>query len=415
MSANDSDSPSPDQVIALDDPGDETARRYRFQYTWTAIVCCMLLDETRDVVEIFCEHHEDVLVKHSDGRFSGHQIKTRESGQPVWKAAEEQVRSAFARFVKLDAQHPGHFRTFRFLTNHPLFVANNAQSLGFVLRKIREAPTVSDLPSNVGGWLKRVAQEAGEPEAVAFHALKKSSATDQLPKLQDSVMRLIQALVDCWPGAADCSVDSVRRAAQALIEECARASALDHQQLLPAYVAATDTPEQEVAARIRGKRVTRIRVLAILNDGIKATAPLAGEPSKWVEPGDGSTELMLKKLDAGGFSAVSCNSAEDLRDKADYLAIAWTKKLGRSKGLERYDHVRSIALSDAGRAFDATKVESEPFGPAMREDLCARFQARRAQGEQLFDCSNGHLEGFTYSLTSQCKVQWSVGRPWEKK
>lgn len=51
-------SPSPDRVIALDDPGDETARRYRFQYTWTAIVCCMLLDETRDVVEIFCEHHE---------------------------------------------------------------------------------------------------------------------------------------------------------------------------------------------------------------------------------------------------------------------------------------------------------------------------------------------------------------------
>jgi hypothetical protein len=35
----------------------------------------------------------------------------------------------------------------------------------------------------------------------------------------------------------------------------------------------------------------------------------------------GSTDLLYKKLDAGGFSAVSRNSAEDLRDKADYLGI----------------------------------------------------------------------------------------------
>jgi hypothetical protein len=51
----------------------------------------------------------------------------------------------------------------------------------------------------------------------------------------------------------------------------------------------------------------------------------------------------------------------------------------------------------------------------MREDLRKRFQTRRADGEQLFDCSNDHLEGFAYSLTSQCKVQWSTERPWEKK
>jgi hypothetical protein len=414
MTTNDSDTLCPAEVVA-DDPGDETARRYRFQYTWAAIVCCALLDETSDVVEVFCEHHEDVLVKHSDGRFSGQQIKTRESDQPVWKAGEEQVRSAFARFVKLDAQFPGHFRTFHFLTNHPLFVAENARSIGFVLSKIREAPTVADLPSNVGSWLQRVSREAEESEAAAFQTLKKCTSKDQLPKLQDSLMRLMDVLVGCWPGAAYCSLDCVRRSAQALIEECARASALDHQQLLPAYVAATESPEQELATRIKGKRIGRIRVLAILDEGITATAPLTGEPSKWVEPGNGSTELMLKKLDAGGFSAVSCNSAENLRDKADYLAIAWTKKLGRSKGLERYDHVRSIALSDAGRAFDATKVDGRQFGPAMREDLCARFQARRVQGQQLFDCSNEHLEGFAYSLTSQCKVQWSIDRPWEKK
>ena len=151
----------------------------------------------------------------------------------------------------------------------------------------------------------------------------------------------------------------------------------------------------------------------MLTSGLESVATLAGDPERRAEPGQGSTELLFQKLDAGGFSAVSRNSAEDLRDKADYLGIAWTKKQGRTRGLERYEHVRSLALSDAARAFEATKRDGEKFGPAMREYLRQRFSKRRAQGEQLFDCTDEHLEGITYSLTAQCEVQWSIDRPWE--
>lgn len=413
MSSGDPKTLPPDQILATNDPGDETAFRYRFQYTWSAVVCCALLDSTQDVVEVFCEHHEDVLLKHSDGTFTGEQVKTRESDQPTWKAGEAVVRSSFARFVRLEAAHPNHFRAFRFATNHPLHSTKNAQCIAFVLAQIKSAPTIADLPSSVGKWVARIAKEANTSEAVAFHALKKCSATDRLPKLQDANMRLIDALVGCWTEAVDCSHTSVSNAASTLIDHCSRAASLDHQQLLPAYLAATDQPEANVLARINGKRMTAGRVEAILGQGINATAPLAGEPAKQVQPGQGSAELLLKKLDAGGFSAVSRNSATDLRDKADYLAFAWTKKHGRTKGLERYDHIRSVTLSDAARAFEATCVEDNHFGPTMREDLRSRFQVRRAQGDQLFDCSNDHLEGFTYSLTAECQVQWSVDRPWE--
>ena len=94
--------PSPDEELSRDDPGDDTARRYRFQWTWAAITCCAMLDDTDDIVEIFCEHHEDVLLKHRDGKFSGHQVKTRESDQPVWKASDVQVKQSLVRFVELD-------------------------------------------------------------------------------------------------------------------------------------------------------------------------------------------------------------------------------------------------------------------------------------------------------------------------
>lgn len=406
--------PSPDEELNPDDPGDDTARRYRFQWTWAAISCCAILDNTDDVAEILCEHHEDVLLKHRDGKFSGHQIKTRESDQPVWKASDDQVKQSMARFVQLDVAYPAYFRSFKFLTSHPLHAAENAKSLPFVLSQIAKAPTLADLPSTVSKWLRSVAKVAGQSEFEAFQAMKKTTARDDLPKLQDSLIRLVDALTTCWPEAQDCSHSAVRRAAQALVDECSRASSLDHQQVLPSYLISLNKDDPAIEACITGKRMTESRVRDILTSGLNSTAALLGDPAQRSEPGQGSTELLQKKLDAGGFSAVSTVCAEDLRDKADYLGIAWTKKHGRSKGLEKYEHVRTLALSDAARAFESTKTDEKSFGPAMREDLRQRFRERRANGEQLFDCTDEHLEGIAYSLTAQCKVQWSTDRPWEE-
>lgn len=405
--------PSPELASGIGDAGDETANRYRFQWTWAAVVCCMLLDDIDDVVEVFCEHHEDVLLKHRDGSFTGHQVKTRSDDQPPWKAIDRSVLAACARFAKLETAFPERFRRFLFLTNHPLYSAGNGRDLIFVLQSIKFAATFDDLSAPIQSWVKRISRQANVSKAIAFAAMSKTDASADLPKLRDAVIRLIDTIAQCWPPATECSHQSVRQAAQALVEECSRASSLDHEQLLPAYVlAAVDTDEEQLA-RINGKRMTLARIQDVLERGRDSTAILAGDPALWAEPGEGSTELLHRKLDAGGFSAVSRNSAEDLRNKADYLGIRWTKQYGNTKGLARYDHVRTLVLADAGRAFDATQTVDHRFGPAMRGDLRRQFQSRRISGDQLFDCSDDHLEGFAFSLTAQCKVIWSLDRPWE--
>lgn len=410
----DTPTPSPEAVLAVDDPGDETADRYRFQWTWAAVVCCMLLDDSEDVEEVFCEQHEDVLLKHRDGSFTGHQVKTRRDDQPPWKAADEPVRAACVRFAKLEAEFPGRFRHFVFLTNHPLHVASNGQDLVHVLTLIANASTAAHVPAPAAAWLRRIARDAGVSEAVAFAAMAKTTAKADLPKLRDATIRLIDTIAQCWSAAGECSHDAMRRAARSLIDECGRASSLEHHQLLPAYViAAVDAEVEDQAARIEGKRMTSTRVRAVLERGRDSTAILEGDPSLAQPPGQGSTDLLHRKLDAAGFSAVSQNSAEDLRDKADYLGIKWTKQHGNVVGLARYDHVRTIVLSDAGRAFDAFQTEEDKFGPAMREDLRRRLRERRANGDQLFDCTVDHLEGVAFSLTAQCKIVWSHARPWE--
>lgn len=394
---------TPDTVPATDDPGDETARRYCYQWTFAAVVCCMLLDETEDVLEVFCEHHEDVLIKHGDGTFSGLQIKTRASDQNVWKTNDDGVTGSCVRFVKLEAEFPGLFREFCFLTNHPLYTSGNGRDLRYVLRTIRTAVSIDKLSGPVRRFLTGVTRKSGCSDETAFTALSKTSASDDLPKLRDIEIRLVTALTQVWTKATECSHASVVRAARSLTSRCRRASSLAHQDILPVYLPATADPEgAEIAARLAGKRIDQSRVLDILDRGLDETAPLDGNPDTFVEPGTGARNLLVKKLDAGGFSAVSRNSAVDLRDKADYLGIVWTKKHGRNAGLQRYGHVRSLVLSDAATAFEAAKEEEQPFGFQMLTKLRSRFQQRRVEMSQLYECSNEHLEGFAYSLTSEC-------------
>ncbi|WFC42281.1 dsDNA nuclease domain-containing protein [Pseudoxanthomonas sp. SE1] len=415
MSVNMSVTPSPEAVLAASDPGDEVGRRFRFQYLWAAIICCAILDETHEIIEVFCEHHEDILIKHSDGTFTGEQVKTREIDQPPWKAGDQAVVASFVRFVKLDVDYPQRFRAFRFASNHALYSAKNSQCVRHILAAVKQASSPADLSAPERRWISRLAKLAKVSEAGVLSTLRKCSATDELPKLQDATMRLVHALSSSWEKSSEHTHARVLKAAIRLADECGRASSLHHEQVLPAYLQAINDLKQEIIVRVEGKRLSIARILEVLEEGLVSTAILSGEPAKQVPPGQGSSELLYRKLDAGGFSSVSLNSAVNLRDKADYLALSWTKKHGREVGLERYDHVRSLALSEAARAFEDTTTPEDDFGPAMRENLRQRISARRAGGEQLFDCSDDHLEGVAYSLTAECQVQWSNARPWEEE
>ena len=406
-------SPTLEHSDVVTDRGAETASRYRFQYTWAAITCCALFDETRDIEEVYCEHHEDILIKHTDGRFSGHQVKSRAANQPPWKANDSQIRIALQKFVRLDHEFPQVFRSFCFLTNHPLYVADTSTSLGNILKCVAQAEASHQLPNPIKRWVGRLARDAGTSEVAAFQTLKKTTADSSLPKLSDAMMRLMNTLADCWAPASECSVSEVHKAARGLVDECARASALDDRQLLRGYLPAFPHPESDRQARIDAKRMTRERIERALQAGLISTAPLTGPPELYPEPGQGRTDLLRAKLGEGGLSIVAFNSAADLRAKADYLAIATMKKLGRIRGLQRYDHMRSLVLSDASHAYEDTRNASSSFGAQMRANLRRRFRARRASNDQLYDYSDEHMEGIAYSLTAQCKVLWSIDRPWE--
>lgn len=406
--------PTPDTVLAVGDPGDDTARRFRYQWTYAAITCCSLLDDSEDIVEVFCEHHEDVLVKHLGGQYSGFQIKTRESNQDPWKANDEAVVKSCCRFAQLETDFPNLFRAFKFLTNHPFSASKSGNSFPYVLEQIRLADEPDELSPVALKFVNKIATKSKRTPNQAFSALRKTRASDGLPKLPDIQSRLADTLAVIWDEGANSTNPALHRAARNLVEECQNASSLAHENLLPAYLPATTGSKNDgILPRIDGKKFNRSRVVSCLQFGLHSAATLDGDPELCPMPGGGDGDLLLRKLDAGGFSVVTRNSAVDLRNKADVLGLKWIAKHGRHNGLKQYDHIRSSVLSDAAKAFEKTKREDRTFGLEMLDELRSQFRQRRVQRYQLYDSSDEHLEGFGYGLTAECKVRWSEDLAWE--
>ena len=402
-----------DSVLSTD-VGDETSSRFRYQWVLSAIFCCMLLDQAEDIKEVFCEHHEDILLKHENGLFTGIQVKTRASNRPLWKASDEDVVKSFTRFVILDRQYPGQFQAFKFITNHPVQSSSNGQDIAYLLDQIYQTENHDSLCKVAKTFIRKTSRIARITEEDIFHTLKKASIKHDLPKFRDATMRLIATIVSVWDGAKGISYEGIMRAASHLIDACFRASSLASQDLLPAYLPVSSSGVgREINERITGKTFSKQRVEDVLLQGLDETIPLSCDPKDLEDIRTGSKELLRKKLTAGGFSAVSTIHAEDLRDTADYAGTRLIQKYGRDLGLQKYHELRLKVQGDAAKAYEKEKKREEPFGLDMLSSLRDHLKSRTLSGEHLYGFSVEHLVGLAYSLTSQCKTLWSINCPWE--
>lgn len=396
------------------DIGDEISSRFRYQWVLSAISCCMLLDHAEDIKEVFCEHHEDILLKHDNGLFTGIQVKTRASNQPLWKASDEDVVKSFVRFVTLDKKYLKQFRAFQFITNHPTQSSSNGQDIAYMLDQIKQSDKYDALCKVAKTFIRKISKEAGIAEEDIFQTLKKTTIKHDFPKFRDATMRLIDTVVSVWERAKGISYDGIKRAAIHLIDACFHASSLASQDSLPAYLSVSDSGvERELRERISGKTFSKQRVEEVLLQGLDETIPLSCDPKDLEDIRTGSKELLRKKLTAGGFSAVSTIYAEDLRDTSDYAGALLIQKYGHDSGLQKYHELQLKVQGDAAKAYEKEKKNEEPFGLSMLSSLRGHLKSRTLSGEHLYGFSVDHLEGLAYSLTSQCKTIWSINRPWE--
>lgn len=67
----------PKNVLAKNDPGDETQRNFRYQAAYGVILLIGSLSGNLPYVSVYAEHHEDFLCERVDGKYDAYQVKTR--------------------------------------------------------------------------------------------------------------------------------------------------------------------------------------------------------------------------------------------------------------------------------------------------------------------------------------------------
>ena len=84
-------------------------RAVTIQWTYAAITCCLLLDQTEDVAELFANTTKIFCSSVPTEASLACRFKTRSSDQRIWSTSEEDLWKPFARFVSLEMPTPASF------------------------------------------------------------------------------------------------------------------------------------------------------------------------------------------------------------------------------------------------------------------------------------------------------------------
>jgi hypothetical protein len=269
---------TPESVLSNDDPGDDIQRRFRYQNTYAAIISLSLLDEKSEADYIFCEHHEDILVKHKDGTFVGIQVKTGIVHKGPYKAGDEAIINSLKRFIKLESQFRGDFSKYVIAVNNGFWQEKeNSSNLPYLLRLAKASISkegvtpdkcLSDLAKKLSSRDETLKPLVLNPDGtinnLALKVLSKVRTEDDLPGLNDIETRLLEVLSQ-FPDIRQRRVDQVQQLAQKLVHEMCRAASLvnNSPQSLYFYLL-PESAEQKTNAIVQGKRITKEKILQIL-------------------------------------------------------------------------------------------------------------------------------------------------------
>ena len=406
----DEDTSSLEKYIDTNDRGDDTQRRFRYQHAYAAIYSLKLLDEESEFIEMYCERLEDILMKRSDGKFAGMQIKTRETGQEPFKTMDSAVKKSLKRFFKLEKDLGNDFYRYVFVTNGGFWhLKKNYNNLSYLVKKVKNSSDSSILHDPDFSKILEIADGInGMDNDIIFSTLKKLELSSGGPGIDDIQSRLI-SLLPQYPDLADRLYPELFELSSKLISKMAEASSLAYTSPDHYYFVLSDDPQSSANAEVlEGKRMTRDKLLSTIQDFISDQAPLRTLDSINVDSLPLGNRKLERKMVAGEISMANINLAKDYKYSAEALfqKLLYKEQPGSAK--ELFDGLSLITRTECQEAFDIHFTEEEPFGHDMLQDVRGRIRHRHEQDCcHMFNGTYEHLMGIVSILTEECAVWWS--------
>lgn len=403
-----SEGKSPIEALGTSDPGDDVQRRFRYQAIFTAKLALGMLIERTGIVEIYCEHHDDVIVRLSTGKFQACQIKTRDPGLGPFKSSDPAMVNTISRFVGLETQFPGHFEKFVIAVNCGFWSAeaDSQQNLHCFIASACSA--INDRRKPTRGTLAEVLQQIKselhcEVETI-LQVICKIQPHDGFPSFSSAPKELVYDIGSSLN--QETTLDRLCFAADQLVGLILKASSLAIESSLTFYFAFLKEPLQTQAQeRIAGKRITKTTIEDLLTNAIGRPPLLTSDGVPRLTTGFSNAEV---KMTAGSISQENIESIRGFQNSLEVLLDSWGYKYSFDEAQRRYNNLRLIVREQCLDAETKTRIPHGTYGNQMltvvRDNLKQRYQMGMSE---FGGCKYEHLLGVVGDLTEDCTVWWS--------
>lgn len=403
-----SDLGDPVVTAAGDDTGAETLQRYRYQASYAAWLAVGSLEEMPDVVAIYCEHHDDVLLELVGGVCDAIQIKTQASGVGPLKGNTKPILTALRRFVEFEHAFGDRFRHYRLASISGFHRTGKATSnLDHCLTQARTCTDPAAPGSPLVTLIKQIKAPAVIPPDIVVAALRKVQLDATLPKLEDIEMRVRRA-IERLPETAHYRASDLLQGAYAVIQLAMRAGEATQGTAASDYVAYLADPEGHATrAAIEAKRLSPDAVRRTIHQAVEEAAVLRSKEGSDVSRLPSDARMAHRKMDAGGLPVHTVGLLDDLRSSAEEAIGRRLYRDGPDRTNADYDHVQVLVRSIAEDARLSTRTPDDEYGQAMYAELRRQLRDQSTTDpESTRGLSVEQMTGVAAILTELCQVWW---------
>ncbi|HRH50682.1 MAG TPA: dsDNA nuclease domain-containing protein [Panacibacter sp.] len=398
----------PDKVIDNKDLGDIVQQRFRYQNTYAAIASCALLMNT-GVSGVYCEHHEDVLVKFFDGCYEGIQIKTKDSHLPGFQFSDPAIQSSILRFLDLELKYPGKFKSFKIVSNNGFAKVKNDNLTEIV--KLAGSDNSIDLTkkrTKTNKFITEASKKFNCPIAKVIETIAKVIPRPDFSNLNDIKKNLAYEL-QRLPGMGDQTLGKLNEIADQFILRSYNASSKGEEEICEAFLFGNSFEEVQKKTILDNKTITKTQIEDIIKKCIDnpVTHFLKDDTSLFSKAG--GIKILEKKLDAGGISSANVSLIKDQKYSFETYISKLVHKLGVPITTGQYNQLQLITHSICQEVYDNYAIGNELFGTKMLIEIRAKLMERLKNDKNCFaDFKYEHLLGMAAVLTEDCRVWWST-------
>jgi hypothetical protein len=402
----------PGDILDTEDSGDDVQLRFRYQHAFAAIQCLKLLGPSAELTAVYCENHEDVLLRLRTGRYIGVQVKTRDFKRGPFKATDTAIMKSLARFAGLEEKFPEQFEGYRIVTNHGFWCeADDGHNLKFIVEQLKTRGDLKGLPKNnsVRAYVLSICVKHGCKQMHVAEALCKVDLVGYGSDLEQSYDDLL-GIAATTGDLGERSFSTVRRIADNLVFYVYEASSLKRGGTIASlYDMMRDFDKHREDLVLAGKTLTAETIQNVIRDSLEETAHnlLVSArllPEELIPSG---YDILTEKLERGGLQAARIGKIKDYKASMETLYLRWKYKHSVEEANQRLVHLKTLVEDDCIEA-RISAGKGEAIASTMYEMLRQRLNSRISKSAHpTFGATEEHLLGAAGILTEECRVWWS--------